>query len=204
MEIEVDLHTSSHGLKPTYHRPKRYLPKKLRDTFKTQQKFLIPTIIAEGGQKFDENIVEEMVRSAKTKSFEGQPQVKILLLGDNNLRRLKEDPNDYIQLVKNLVHEFKNIEKCHLVLTSLLPSPLTDHICKDVFKDVSEKLKNIARQEGQNNKVSFLNLTKFLKNGKINEELYNDDKIHLNEEGATVLADSLLKHLLLRPNKIWK
>ena len=141
-----------------------------------------------------------MVNNAKARS---NPQVHILLLGDNNLRRLEEDPKDYIKLVQTLVENFKNFTKCHLVLTSLLPSPATDHICKDVFKEISRSVKEIAYDTTL--KVSFLNLEKsFISHGKIKTTLYESDEIHLNEQGAEVLASCILKHLELRPNKIWK
>ena len=118
--------------------------------------------------------------------------------GDNNLRRVKEDPEDYLKLIKKLLNEITNIPKCHLVLTSLLPSLETNHLCKYVFKEVSESIKNITLKYGPE-RASFINLNKaFLHAGKIKYELY-EDGVHLNTAGAKELASRIVNHLKYIP-----
>ena len=103
-----------------------------------------------------------------------------------------------MKLIKKLLNEITNIPKCHLVLTSLLPSLETNHLCKYVFKEVSESIKNITLKYGPE-RASFINLNKaFLHAGKIKYELY-EDGVHLNTAGAKELASRIVNHLKYIP-----
>ena len=147
MAIESFLYISSHGLDPLpgLEQRHRFLPRKLQDKFRNQERFVGPEIIAKGGGKLDQEIVSRIIQKAK--SLSGKPQLHVVLLGDNNLRHLKQGPDEYLELIQNLLTTLKPIPKCHLVLTSLLPSPPTNWKCAQVFKEVSEEIKKLVQSK---------------------------------------------------------
>ena len=123
--------------------------------------------------------------------------IRQILIGDNNFRHANENPKEYLKLIEKLLEEFSNVERCHLVLTSILPSPETNHKCKHLFKYVSDSVKKLSQNYGS--KSSFLNLTKvFMHGGRIKQNLYADG-VHLNEEGAQILATRIFNHLKYIP-----
>ena len=207
MAIQPVLYTSSHGLDPLPGREEehRFLPRKLKIEFDItlQKKFFGPEINAKGGQELNNEIISKIVQNAKNLCRSGTPQVIIVLLGDNNLRNLNQPPNEYLKMIEDLLEQMQQISKCHLVLTSLLPSPKTNWKCKFVFRDVSNTIKELVGHE--NLKASFMNLNgKFLIQGEPDLSLFLSDKIHLNERGAKILAASIKNHLNKLPKKIWK
>ena len=203
MAIESFLYISSHGLDPLpgLEQRHRFLPRKLQDKFRNQERFVGPEIIAKGGGKLDQEIVSRIIQKAK--SLSGTPQLHIVMLGDNNLRHLKQHPDEYLEMIKSLLTALKPIPKCHLVLTSLLPSPPTNWKCAQVFKEVSEEIKKLVGSKDEHS--SFLNLKPhFIHGTKIKTNLYLDENdVHLNEDGADVLAQCIFNHLTFLPKKFW-
>ena len=86
-------------------------------------------------------VIEQIRQRMESRSPE--PQVNFVLLGGNNLRRLQQNPSFFLKLVKALLEMSKTIPNNHLVLGSLIPSPLTKDLCDQVFLDVDQKMKEI-------------------------------------------------------------
>ena len=221
MPVKWTFWTASHGLEPTNFKKERYLSEYLRNMFFNHPKFALEPIEAKGGGELDNEIIQRIYDKAI--SDVGQPQVHVILLGnsrkilllrfhilifpisspgDNNLRNLNQTQEEYLDLIKTLYKKLEPLNKTHLVLTSILPSPRTNFKCKFVFRDVSMAIKNYVGHDNIN--ASFMNLNgKFLVQGKPKNSLYLD-RIHLNKEGAKTLAICIKNHLEKLPNITWK
>ena len=189
MAILSKLWTSSHG--------RKNLPEAIFSAFEKQKRFEIPEIIYKPGLKLTKDVVSEIKETVKKQN--NSAQVHVLILGDNDFRRLEGDPRLYLTCVEDLVQFFKDIPKAHLVLVSLLPSPKTNDQCKDVFYKMSEELKKYGQEDPDS--ATYLRVTKeFMKAGIPEQELYFDG-IHLSVKGANVLASAIKKYLMKIPDK---
>ena len=122
-------------------------------------------------------------------------------LGSNNLRWCQEDGHYFLKCVKMVVDKMINTPHAHLILVSVIPSPVSNDEDKYLFKKVDLEMKKYANESG--GKVTFLNLnTKFITSNQINLEYYNLEEretLHLSEKGASMVAETL-KELLIKLN----
>ena len=186
--------TSSHGL--------RYLSQCFEEVFEPSFKYACPEVDAESNRKLTGDVVDEMVAFAKRR--EPENQLHLMGLGDNNLRRLKEDPKEFLRLVEALVVGMSEIRNCHLVLIGLLPSKESNDFCKHVFIEVNETFKRFANEKYWPENVSYLNIAKgFLFRGRVDKSLYRDG-VHMNAKGSSVYAKMIRNHLKKLPNRYFQ
>ena len=187
-QIYTKLWTSSHG----YHGNIKYHFKK---TFQKINKYSIPRINAVSGGFICDFIIKKII--SEITANQNEKQIHILCYGDNDARKNKNTPKSFIRKIETLLSAVKNVKNCIIIVTSILPSPETDANTKDFFRFVNQELKKIS--EIKNNNMSFLDMTKiFTKDKIILTDLYENDKIHLNSNGAKNFCKAVKQHL------IWK
>ena len=181
---------SSHG------RESRYLPDLTRATFSSQNRFLIPEIDAVPSRKMDYALIDQITRFAKHKcESESKPkQLHFLCIGDNNLRWNKDSPETFMAKIELLVKKLSDIPNCFLVLASILPQPVSDVTSKSVFRETNSAMYDLSKNYPN---VSFMNVTKsFVKDGKIDETLFERDGVHMKKKGAEKYANCIKRHAM--------
>ena len=119
------------------------------------------------------------------------------------MRHLREDPRHFISTVEHLVSEMSKIQKCHLVLISLLPSLENNHICGKTFVEANEGMKALVTKYGEKN-VTFLNVSKtFMYRGQVDRTMYRDG-VHMNPKGSAAYAKCIRSHLKKLPNRYFE
>ena len=194
--------TSSHG------RDHHFLPFWLKKKFELSPFEKPPKVIAKSGGRIDACLVHEI--TCKAIEISPHPQYHFLFYGDNNMRPNREDSEetfDVLQYFEELISNFSNFSNCHLVISSIIPCPLTDPNSKAKFKEFNNSLIKVINRENERGfqRVSFLNLTKtFLFQGEIQdeEEMFEQDGIHLTSRGALTLTDRTLEHLRILPKSM--
>ena len=192
------LWTSSHG------KDHHYLPFWLEKRFKYSS-FSKPKIEAISGGRITYSLVHEI--SCKAIKLSPQPQIHVVIYGDNNLRPNRRDSEeifDTLQYFRLLISNFSNFPNCHLIIASLIPCPLTDPTSKEKFRHFNEALNQLINTENERGfqRISFLNLTNtFIFQGEIQDEeaMFEPDGIHFTSRGALELTDRLLEHLRIIP-----
>ena len=82
---------------------------------------------------------------------------------------------------------------CKTVLGSLIPSPISHHICHSDFYYVNKKLEKLCQKFSD---TSFMNLDDiFLKENNIKMSYIKNDKVHLNTKGTKALAKEIKSQL---------
>jgi lysophospholipase L1-like esterase len=191
--IALKITASSHGT--VYHG----LPEVFSDIMKDQSRYQAPVFDAKGGRKIDSGIVD-VIKEAMT-SRSGTPQVHVLILGTNNIRR-GESPQLVLHYFSQVIQHCVTIPKAHVVLVSLLPSPQTDTTTKALFREANKMLAGLAKEDPS--KASFLNIATFFTiRGNIKEELFGDG-IHFTPQGATLYSRKLANHLRKLPKSIFE
>ena len=205
------LYTSSHG--------RRYLGTCLREAFDPNFKYHCPVLDWESNRRLTGYWVNEMISDAKRREPENQVILmglgKLILkfqnyilkidetffAGDNNLRRLEENPDDFLRLVERLIVGMSRIQNCHLVLISLLPSLENNDECKEAFLKVNSAFQKFAGQKYLPENVSYLNAAKhFMHKGRVDATLYRDG-VHMNFKGSAQYANIIKSHLKRLPNR---
>jgi lysophospholipase L1-like esterase len=154
---------------------------------------------AKSGRKIDSGIVDSIKEDMT--SWSGTPQVHVLILGTNNIRR-EESPQLFLHYFSQVIQHCATIPKAHVVLVGLLPSPQTDTTTKALFREASKMLAGLVKQDPS--KASFLNIaTFFTSRGNISEELF-DGGIHFSPQGATLYSRKLANHLRKLPKSIFE
>ena len=139
---------------------------------------------AVGSRRLTHDVINMILQDAY--SHRSGPQIHVIILGDNNLRYGMESVDSFIGKCHHLVQGFSQLQKCHLVLVSILPCPKT----KEKFLEANSRLRKIAIRNADF--VSYLDLerTRFFINGAINENLFYDG-IHLKNAGEKILAEHI-------------
>jgi hypothetical protein len=160
----------------------------------SQARYLRPHFDAVSGRKISRRVVENIIAGINRDA--GAPQCVVIILGSNNLRRRSEGPEDIMPFFKSIVDHVSSIDQCHVVITSIIPSPATN----ETFGDTNTQLKVLCRENKES--CSFLNLTPGLCDidGEIEHHHYKIDKIHLNGDGASIIA-STFRHTLMNVRK---
>ena len=194
--ISVKLWADSHGT--DYH----HLPAILLSLFRGTNfsRFSAPEIDALGGRKITPNIVGKIIGDMNLRSGSGQPQVHVVFLGSNNIRR-GSNPQEIIPLLRRIADHAIKMCHTHVVFCAALPGIENDHILKSKFMTLNSMIKQLSKEF--RSKCSFLNLAKrFTSFGQVKVELY-DDGIHLNHEGAQLLAKVIGGHLQRLPSHLF-
>ena len=175
-KIYVKIWQSSHG------RESRYLPSFVQESFANQGRFFIPEIDAVPGRKIDFDLINTMTKFAIQKSQSVKKQLHFFCIGDNNLRWNKDSLETFMFKIQHLVNQFSSVQNCHLVLTSILPQPVSDKTSKTVFRSANHAMYALCKNH-QN--VSFMDITKsFVKDNVIDASLFQRDGVHMTESGA--------------------
>ena len=112
-------------------------------------------INAESGRKMSSEITEMIYEDAINLKNMLQYQVGVLVLCDNNLRK-EESPPKVLAMIKRLMIKVRRIQRFHLVIASLIPTPESaaqDAIFKKFDLDLEALIKSFP-----NERYSFLNL----------------------------------------------
>ena len=121
-------------------------------------------------------------------------QSHVIFLGGNNLRDNFESVESFIEKCATLVKSFRDIPNSNLVFVSLIPSPRTHHKCRTTFQESNVRLEKLALEHPLH--ASFLDVNDiFFNHGKINYQLFSDDRIHLVESGTRKVAHAISCHL---------
>jgi lysophospholipase L1-like esterase len=130
--------------------------------------------------------VDEIIKDIE--DDRGQRQLMIVILGSNNLRRGLQRPEELMPLFRRIVEKVAATPQCHLVLSSIVPCPKTGEVF-DVANDLIKSLANAYK----NHCTFYDNLTKRLvdKNGGFQCHLFKRDELHLNNDGAKVIATGI-------------
>ena len=186
-KTRVYFYTSSHG-KASHHFPQCFNP-----LFKDSTRYSKPVIIASGGRKMDQSVVDQVIEEAEERS--PTKQVVVLNFGDNNLRRGKETAAAVSKFFEEIVLRFEQIPFARVVLTSLVPSYGNDSETKEEFNRLNNMLKNLCRNK---NRASYSKITKNLKTEDyraIDGDKFYEDDVHFNATGAEVFANAIYTHL---------
>ena len=134
------------------------------------------------------------------------PQIVVIMLADNNLRDSKyprDDPSEVFKIFAYIYAESKKISKCHLIFCSLIPSIENFDGCNDIFMDFDESLKTLVDKEHEMVQVDKI-LRK--KTGQVKQTFYQDDGIHLNNEGTDKITEQIFNRVRSAPRRFlqWK
>ena len=161
-----------------------------------------PILIAESGERISSGIGH--VISSKAIEVFPLPQIHFVILGDNDMRPNRKNAKscfETMEFFEELIKDFSNFSNAHLVISSIVPSPLTDDVSRVTFNRMNTLLNECIKREQP--RVSFMNITNnFIFEGEIRRtpfELFNQDGIHLTSTGAKLLADCIHNHLLKLP-----
>ena len=110
----VTIWTSSHGYNGGF-------KKILKDLFQSKSdRFEKPLVVSKGSLKMSYNISRKIIKDIKSQS--GNPQIHVILLGDNNLRWMKNDANEVLEMFQFLLSRTKDIKKCKIIVGTLIPT----------------------------------------------------------------------------------
>jgi hypothetical protein len=191
--FEVKIWTSSHGL--AHH----YFPQQLEKAYKHEGLLRFPEIDAVSGRVIDEQFVDIYREDFEKIKDSPNPQISILLLGDNNIRqyalmgafRVWKHTLEIIELHKGTCYP--------LLICGVMPSPQTDAQTRPVSEYLDDRLKtkiNELRKQGRSAKIfGHFNSYSFFAEPEgyiIANKYFAPDGIHLNELGAYELASNML------------
>ena len=185
----VYFYTSSHG-KSTH-----YFPQNFNPLFRDSKRFNPPEIYAVGGRRMDQSVVDEVTYWAR----EFSPQKKqyiVLNFGDNNIRG-QEHPSEILPFFTEIVSQLEEIPFVRLVLTSLVPNYGDDVTTKEDFICMDEMLKALALNSSKTRFCTFAG--QLFQDGELYRGYFSRDKLHLSNDGARVIAQSIYQHLYRAP-----
>ena len=133
-------------------------------------------------------------------------QINVFMLGDNNLRDDKypgDDPSELFKIFAYIYSESKKISNCHVIFCSLIPSIVNFDGCNDIFMDFDASLKTLVDQEHEMVQVDKI-LRK--KTGQVKEKLFQNDGIHLNDDGTDKITEQIFNRVRSTPRRFlqWK
>ena len=206
------------GIRPTFlgdsHFTDRHsFPPMIRPLLATEQRFLPPHFIANGGAR----IVKIGDTKTRSKDFQlsditnyigewaHNPQLIVIMLGTNNLRH-GGNPEVVADFFRELVEFINSVPGTHLVICGLLPSCPTDISSKERFKTASEMLLQIHNENPDT--TSFCNLgAVFTENGVVDAVNFKTIKngsevdVHLTAAGAQKMAQAIFKVIRKVPKR---
>ena len=151
------------------------------------------------------NIAKKIIKDVK--SQEGKPQAHVVELGDNNLRGFENKPEEVMAMFSYLLSEVSKIEKCKIIIATLMPTFQNIENNLEVFTKFDQDLE---RKLNLDPKYDLLDLRKSFKskNGDIKEKFFIMDGkmsgVHLNDQGAKVLCTQIFNKLERLPRKFFE
>ena len=156
-------------------------------------RFSIPIVKAIGGQRITDVRLDEILQDIE--QISPHPQVHTVLLGSNNFRNLDSDPIQVLKLLEDFVKAARTYENCHVYVCTLVPSIENKENCDSIFLQWDRSLRIILDTE---NEIIDLQ-RKFRKKQQITESLYDSDGVHLNHDGADLLAKLIFDRIRRTP-----
>lgn len=137
--------------------------------------------------------ISDVLHYANEVVLKYKPKKVVFFCGGNDLNKGKpprQVASDF-QTFTSLL--FKQLPETELIVLALKPAPVRWSIVDKVRK-TNDLLRAKAKME---KRITFLDgsFTLLLDDGKIREELYVKDRLHLNEDGYRLWADMLVPHL---------
>ena len=161
---------------------------------------------AKGGAQINRESIDQAKHKMSQKS--GLPHITIIGYGGNNIRR-NQSGVEIIQGIEEILSAGREHSKHHLVILGMIPDP--EHLELDErFNTVDKEIRRLVQQFQQ----SFVNLNRILRTTLptlqggaviriINTEYFNQRgeryDIHLNQNGAEVVANEVAKMVSLIP-----
>ena len=95
--------------------------KKIKQVFKEKSdRFQKPVVVSKPSLKMSYNIARKILKYVQAQS--PNPQVHVIMLGDNNLRWFHNQPEDVLAMFRFLMAKSSKIQNCKIVITSLIPT----------------------------------------------------------------------------------
>ena len=185
-KIQFFVWSSSHGT------PRHFLPEKLSEELDNHPHFNNPIVFAESGASINYDVVECIKYEINGRSE--MPQVHCIILGSNNIRSLREDPHYTAHFFEEILRFSSRYKNCHIILTSIIPSPCSDIYTNEAMGQLSSYLRDINGMFPQSS--SFYDIANLLcKNGRLDITYYERDLLHLSRCGAKTVAQGLKAHI---------
>lgn len=190
--------------------------------YKSDQEYQIQryagiTINARGGQKLDNVFCHAFRQDVKKNHRNGESQVHVIALGDNNLRESidagkVEGAFDAMEQMKHhiqsLIQSCGEVPDCYLTILTPIPSPKY-HRYADMWERMIYTMKTTAAstrsriQTVRNITKRFWNPTYdtrgTLTGWKIQDGFFAPDGIHLSRDGVDVLVEEIVLALKIVP-----
>ena len=138
------------------------------------------------------NIAKRIVKDVKNQR--GQAQIHVILLGDNNLRKNQNQPEDVLTKFKFILSKTNKIKKCKIIDGTLVPSISNMEENFNTFKKFDEDLAKLVDPKYE---YEFLDLRKSFKTKKneIKEKFFKNDGVNSNNEGADVHSTQIFNKI---------
>ena len=167
-----------------------------------KQRFTKPMVHGASGRRLDDDFVRKVIEDLDW--WKGGPQTVCLIIGTNNLRRVRpkdqkkgleqETPEQVFERYKKILDYSRSIGRSHVVCISLIPDSQQDGLYKEPFNKLSQMIRKYV--EHDRTRWSYLNVASFLtKKGAVRIGYYKDNNIHLQIQGTTLLINKLLQLL---------
>lgn len=160
-----------------------------------------------GGRKFDGNFVSQF-KGHLNESEKNRPSIQLLFIGGNNIRTkyrshggsqaASNEIRSMLEGYKALISSAAQFAKVKLAIVAPLPSQHKQH--EEFFSEFSAGLQELCNQHPDNTifidiRDAFFANPEATPEGKIyNKSLFQDD-IHLNVNGANILANKIFTDL---------
>ena len=173
---------------------------KIKQVFKEKSgRFQTPVVISKSSLKMSYNMARKILKDVQAQS--PNPQVHVIMLGDNNLRWSHSQPEDVLAMFRFLLAKSSKIQNCKIVIVSLISTLENIEEKFQIFVNFDKELAKILDP-----KHDMVDLRKSLrsKNGDIKEKLFQFDGVHLNSDEAKVLANQIFNKLERLPRKFFE
>ena len=134
-----------------------HFPAALQSIFKTQHRYSV-NLQAESGRRMSMDMARRISKDIKEMEKLNLQQAHIVALGGNNLRWIREKPQDVLDMFEFLMIRNRNVQGLELIIASLIPSPESAHVDDENFKLFDKSLEKLVASFGKSN-YSFMNLT---------------------------------------------
>lgn len=201
--FKVKIWTSSHGLES------HHFPQSLETVFQESSKLKQIQIDAKGGRQINEEFVAEYLKDFRKVKELGEPQITVLLMGDNNIRKFaKKGAFKVFKFTKEIIKAHEGT--CHpLLVLGLMPSPKTHHSTISIAEYLDDILQETIfklHKDSSGRFFAFVCTTSFFTNQDgfiLNKKYFSRDGIHLNKDGALALASNIVENARLLAETVW-
>ena len=171
-----------------------HFPQHFENALSNQQKFQLKEIFGQSGRKIDRYTVDTIKEQMRNHTGDLNPQHHVIILGGNNLRNGEYLPEEILPFYEELT-QCATLINCSLTIVGIIPSPLSDNTFGLNFIHMNYLLKTLCSLYRPN--CFYFGIGKYLtENGFINRDYFERDGVHLNNAGASILAQYLVEHLV--------